>query len=115
MADLEARVRGGRSSEEPDTAPGCSDGPLHGAESDEYSSDSSSSSRGELGLLPSPERRARAPEVRRGKRENPWSGSDRIPCPRGCGVLARRDNLSRHLKRCVPPPTPPKSTARPDE
>ena len=28
-----------------------------------------------------------------------WSGSDRAPCPR-CGLSIRRDNLSRHLKRC---------------
>lgn len=29
-----------------------------------------------------------------------WSGAGRLPCPR-CGSSTRRDNLSRHLKRCA--------------
>ncbi len=31
-----------------------------------------------------------------------WSGAGRVPCPRGCGAVVRRDNLSRHLRRCNP-------------
>jgi hypothetical protein len=44
-----------------------------------------------------------------------WSGADRAPCPRGCGSLVRRDNLSRHLKRCVGPPGTSEEPSRPDE
>jgi hypothetical protein len=44
-----------------------------------------------------------------------WSGADRTPCPRGCGTLVRRDNLSRHLKRCLGSPSSPGSSGLPDE
>ena len=29
----------------------------------------------------------------------PWSATDRIACPKGCGLLLRRDNVARHVKR----------------
>lgn len=56
---------------------------------------------------------APAPESRRERVA--WSGADRTPCPRGCGTLVRRDNLSRHVKRCVGAPSSPGSSALPDE
>ena len=48
-------------------------------------------------------------EARRAKDSTPtspdrpsaWSGAYRAPCP-WCGLSVRRDNLSRHLKRCAP-------------
>ena len=33
------------------------------------------------------------------QRARAWAGSDHVSCPR-CGLSIRRDNLSRHLKRC---------------
>ena len=36
-------------------------------------------------------------------RPSAWSGAERAPCPR-CGLAVKRDNLSRHLKRCVKAP-----------
>ncbi len=34
-------------------------------------------------------------------RSSAWSGAERTPCFK-CGLPVRRDNLSRHLKRCAP-------------
>jgi hypothetical protein len=44
--------------------------------------------------------RSPSPSARPALPPSAWSGTDRVPCPR-CGSLTRRDNLSRHLKRCA--------------
>jgi predicted RNA-binding Zn-ribbon protein involved in translation (DUF1610 family) len=79
------------------------------------SSHSSSSTRpDERPSVPSRARGSRAPVAGSRERLAAWSGAERLPCP-GCGTRVRRDNFSRHLKRCVPSPPPPESAARPDE
>ena len=38
--------------------------------------------------------------VDRGPRPEAWVGSERVPCPQGCGAVVRRSGMARHLKRC---------------
>lgn len=71
-----------------------------GSHSSVSSHSSSSDHLDERSSVPSRVRGSRAPVAGSRERLAAWSGADRVPCPR-CETLVRRDNLSRHLKRCA--------------